>query len=135
MKLTSLTLVLAATAAAFTLGLSAENANAHVTFTDGSAADSRGMCHPATKGVTYRVDNLGNKPLFYRIIGLNLDDGSRTPDAWSRIDPRNSHANIIQFSTFLEPAHPYRFYIQYSRYIGRWQSRVEWVRGIGVCVL
>jgi hypothetical protein len=134
--LKSLTIASVTIAAAFAFGLSAGSANAYVRFTDGSAADAVGRCHEATKGVTYRVDNLGNRPLWFRIIALNLDDGTRTPGPWSRIDPRNSMANVIQLGTLIEPSHRYRLYLHYARYLGgRWQYRVDWIRGIGVCVL
>jgi hypothetical protein len=131
-----LAVVLATIAAACVLGVAAEGAGAKVFFSDGSAADAVGRCHSESKGVTYRVDNLGAKPLFYRVIAQNLDDNSREGGPWERLAPRASHANIIQLSTFLEPAHRYRLYLQYARFIGgKWQYRVDWIRGIGVCVL
>ena len=132
----SLAVAAATIAAASVLGVAAESANAKVFFTDGSAADAVGRCHSESKGVTYRVDNLGGKWLFYRMIAQNLDDNSRIRGPWERLAPRASHANIIQLPTFLEPAHPYRLYLQYARFIGgKWQYRVDWIRGIGVCVL
>jgi hypothetical protein len=136
--LKALTTVALTIAATFAFGLSAGPAQAHVGFPDGSAAHAEGRCYELPKTVTYRVDNIGDRPLFYQVIFQNLDDGTRTAAPWSRIDPRASMAEIIQWPTFLGPVYRYQIYMHYARNInGYWYYRTDWIQGIGsnICTL